>query len=53
MNKNGSNLDGRSRLSQGPTLVAQYPTKAKVALKWVELKRRGGEVMKIGENQSI
>ena len=35
MNKNGSDLDGRFWVSQGPTLVAQYPIKAKVAEKVV------------------
>ena len=31
-----------------PILVARYPTKAQVAGKWVELKRRGGEEAGIG-----
>ena len=48
MNTNGCNLGGRFRVSQGPTLVAKYPIKAKVAEKWVELKRRGGEEPGIG-----
>ena len=46
MNKNGSwaVLD-----SEGPTLVARCPTKAQVAGKRVELKRRGIEEVGIGK----
>ena len=34
---------GCFEISQGPNLVAQFPTKAQVTGKRVELKRRGGE----------